>query len=1001
MSVVHHLVAYGLRQVIGESAEHVIETVQRRFSDHSRALPKALARANDRAWQALAVALAGDGWLDSLHVFFASGEAKGFREQVRSFLEGKPLPFETTPAAYRKACLGELKQARKSNLLSADADSASVVEQAASLRRYSTPYELIEGAAAAVGRVADDLATHCPNLATLLRERPDDGPPLLAAAFAYFFRREVETHAELARGLLFDGLRQLSARQEAGLAAVAHSLEALGERFDEMFERVLVQLDRIEGVAAATHGAVLDLQSEMQRLGGLHLKDAEEIRRLLVEVQERLSRIGMQRGEVRPEHSLSIRSEDERRAVKALLGRFRELPAFEQRQVPALLNGLGKLQLGAGDFAAAEETFQEVASGVDDALARAEACHNAYRAALENGKWELALDAIEQAARLAPERFTPFPLHRYQARRILGAGGFGTAFLCQDRYLRADVVVKALHVEDLDRGLEDVFAEAQTLRLLRHPAIIDVLDCSYADPDGPARPYIVMDYFPGTSLETHIARQGTLPLPDLLSVAGQIAEAMQAAHDRGILHRDLKPDNVLVRHEGGRWEVKVIDFGLALRRQATETTPVRSQAPTLRGDSVAGTIRYAPPEQMGQLLDARGKRVPVGPYSDVYSFGKLCCQALFRTTEPRSRHLQTIPPPLRDLLERCIEEDLAHRHTSFTPVLAALRALRGVEVDRRQRQDAEENRSRLQQEGEVLLVRRYREILDRTQGNPTGQDRSAIIELCRAHVIPQERAKAILRTALEEWKGASKAKKGLQPGKVIANSIGMKFAWCPPGSFLMGSPLDEEGRSGEETQHQVVLTQGFWMGVTPVTQAQWRAVMENNPSHFPGEDAPVETVSWEECQEFCRKLSRKNGEHYRLPTEAEWEYACRAGTTFPFSFGKVISTEVVNFDPCRPTQGRQGLPRRRTAPVGSFPANAWGLFDMHGNVFEWCQDWYLTGYYTRSEAKDPRGPSNGVAHVLRGGCWDSLTRCCRAAYRHGLAPSYRGEDVGFRVILWC
>ena len=194
-----------------------------------------------------------------------------------------------------------------------------------------------------------------------MRQRPSGGPPLLVSAFSFFFRREVETNDELAHGLFFDGLRQLSAAQDKAFDEVGKALNSLGDQFEQVFE----QLDRIETVVVETHvvavetqEAVLDMQAELQRLGNLHLANSDEIRRLMQEVLNRVSQAGMQKGEVKPQHSFSIRSEDERIAVKQLLARFRQLPAEQQEQIPALLNGLGKLQFGSGDFRRSQANFR-------------------------------------------------------------------------------------------------------------------------------------------------------------------------------------------------------------------------------------------------------------------------------------------------------------------------------------------------------------------------------------------------------------------------------------------------------------------------------------------------------------------------------------------------------------------------------------------------------------------------------------------------------------------
>jgi uncharacterized protein (TIGR02996 family) len=232
----------------------------------------------------------------------------------------------------------------------------------------------------------------------------------------------------------------------------------------------------------------------------------------------------------------------------------------------------------------------------------------------------------------------------------------------------------------------------------------------------------------------------------------------------------------------------------------------------------------------------------------------------------------------------------------------------------------------------------------------------------------------------------------------LDHGVEMVFAWLPPGTFRMGNPPNEEWHRDEETQHQVTLTKGFWMGVYPVTQAQWQAVTGNNPGHFKGDDRPVENVSWEDCQAFCEQLSKRDGTRHQSPTESQWEYACRAGTTTPFYFGRTISTDQANYNGNHTYgKGKKGVYRQQTTPVRSFPPNAWGLFDMHGNVYEWCQDWY--GPYPNGDLKDPKGENSGEARVLRGGSWFNGPAVCRAACRHWDAPANRDGLYGCRVLL--
>jgi uncharacterized protein (TIGR02996 family) len=228
----------------------------------------------------------------------------------------------------------------------------------------------------------------------------------------------------------------------------------------------------------------------------------------------------------------------------------------------------------------------------------------------------------------------------------------------------------------------------------------------------------------------------------------------------------------------------------------------------------------------------------------------------------------------------------------------------------------------------------------------------------------------------------------------------MTFAWIPPGTFLMGSPTDEAKRIGfnHETRHRVTLTRGFYLATHPVTQAQWQAATRRNPSRFKGDDTrPAENVSWDDCQEFCRKLGLKTGWRFRLPTEAEWEYACRAGTTTPFFFGDTISTDQANYDGnAAYGRGKKGAFRQQTTPAGSFPPNAWGLYEMHGNVWEWCADLYAP--HDQCEATDPTNITRGTNRVLRGGSWSMGPFACRSACRSWIADRCR-DFIGCRVCL--
>jgi formylglycine-generating enzyme required for sulfatase activity len=227
--------------------------------------------------------------------------------------------------------------------------------------------------------------------------------------------------------------------------------------------------------------------------------------------------------------------------------------------------------------------------------------------------------------------------------------------------------------------------------------------------------------------------------------------------------------------------------------------------------------------------------------------------------------------------------------------------------------------------------------------------------------------------------------------------IRQDFRWIEPGTFLMGSPADEPGRWDWETRHEVTLTEGFWIADTVVTQALWEVFMGNNPSHFKGANRPVENVSWEDAQSFINTLnSMKPALNLCLPSEAQWEYACRAGTTTPFYLGKQITPEMVNYDGHYPYHnGKTGKYREQTVEVKSFPPNDWGLYQMHGNVWEWCQDW-CSGYPAQPVV-DPQGSPSGVYRVLRGGSWPNDGKHCRSAFRSYDDPANRSNLIGFRL----
>ena len=250
-------------------------------------------------------------------------------------------------------------------------------------------------------------------------------------------------------------------------------------------------------------------------------------------------------------------------------------------------------------------------------------------------------------------------------------------------------------------------------------------------------------------------------------------------------------------------------------------------------------------------------------------------------------------------------------------------------------------------------------------------------------------------------------KKQAKAGEVkIINLPGgaeMRFRWCPAGTFMMGSHKSEKGRNDDETEHRVTLTKGFWMGETEVTQKQWESVMGNNPAQFKGVDRPVEQVSWDDCQQFCERVSEELKCGMRLPTEAEWEYACRAGTTEAGTTSKYNNgTDSEDnmkqlgryWDNGGSNSSESCSTQNGTATVGSYLPNAWGLYDMHGNVWEWCLDRYGALVY----GTDPKGSSSGANRVRRGGSCGNVAVFGTSSHRLDSGPSTEDKYGGFRLV---
>lgn len=288
-----------------------------------------------------------------------------------------------------------------------------------------------------------------------------------------------------------------------------------------------------------------------------------------------------------------------------------------------------------------------------------------------------------------------------------------------------------------------------------------------------------------------------------------------------------------------------------------------------------------------------------------------------------------------------------------------------------------------------------------------GSSRLADLRQVEVHGNPLSVEAQMEAHTFMEARGGIARRAGL-PTRIL-NSVGMEFALIPAGTFLMGSPETEPERgSCEGPQHEVESTQPFYLSRFPVTQRQYLEVVGNNPAHFTNEPRglghPVEMVTWGNAGRFCEQLAQRQpeqGRTYTLPTEAQWEHACRAGTTTPYFFGFSASSSQANFHGRHPYGGGSRGPYvGRTTCVGMYPPNPFGLYDLHGNVWEWCADYYDERFYARSGRRDPTGPRSGTRVSARGGSWSSHASLCRSASRdYWYGPHYCRDNIGFRVAL--
>jgi formylglycine-generating enzyme required for sulfatase activity/serine/threonine protein kinase len=711
----------------------------------------------------------------------------------------------------------------------------------------------------------------------------------------------------------------------------------------------------------------------------------------------------------------------------------------------------------------------------------------------------------------------------YDVLRELGRGGMGIIYLARNQSLKREEVVKVINTQMLnDRSLIERFRrEMQAAARLKHENIVTI----YAAIETGNLLGFAMEHVEGEDLAKVVRARGPLSVVDACNYAQQVAAGLQHAYEKGLVHRDIKPQNLILVREGTKHVVKILDFGLA--KATREQTGMESGLTGM--GQLMGTPDYIAPEQARDAATADIR-------ADIYSLGctlyhllagwppfpgkslyEILEAHMSRAAKPLHQIRTDVSAPLAIVVARMMAKDLVRRYQTPNEVVQELAPFveagtrppleDGAQAVMRKILQAETAAPRLVSQS--AKAREVANVLEKKE-HAAGKQREAVartkskrwyggallgcviglimvlIGLGAGGLFRLKTPEGILVIEVNEpnpdvfvdgskvtvtWADSGKtAEVRVKPGthqvevkkdgftaegetvtiedakqrilkatlirpgapppgvsdKEIAVDLGdgikLELVRIEPGTFQMGAPDGEkEASSDEKPQHWVKITKAFYLGKYLVTQEQYKKVMGENPSYFKPTGVgksqvewmdtrrfPVEEVYWDDAASFLEKLNERSrgglpaGFRFRLPTEAQWEYACRAGTTTPFHFGGVFNGKEANCNGNYPYgTDEKGPYLGRTTKVGSYPANAWGLYDMHCNVWEWCEDFYEEQFYGKRAGitEDPININmpKDTPRVVRGGSWRSSPWRCRAAMRFGLAPGDRFIDVGLRV----
>ena len=622
-----------------------------------------------------------------------------------------------------------------------------------------------------------------------------------------------------------------------------------------------------------------------------------------------------------------------------------------------------------------------------------------------------------QAEQILGGRGKSLTMGKYQILEKIGAGGMGQVYKAFHSGTERIVAIKViLGKGKIDPALIKRFErEVKAAAKLVHSNIITVFDADQAD----GRIFMVMEYIKGDDLGEMLRKKGQLSVSEVVDYMLQAARGLKYAHDQGVIHRDIKPGNILVDSSGN---VKIVDMGLAKLESKGDEESISMLTASA---SIMGTVDFMSPEQgfSSKNVDAR---------ADIYSLGATLFFLLARRVmfpgdsaiEKLLAHREApipslsnsragITPDLEIAFTKMVAKKVEDRYASMTEVISTLSRLQTeiaenlISTEDLATTNFERGSYPETIDVEAVITIKGREGNKETDkhfgGKTLAYIRSILQKAYKPRVIAVTSIMGLVFLMLllmvfmklgakVKEDGKEKIAKQMEKEKLKQEeeakfaAIEKEMVLIPAGKFKMGSPASEKGRRNDETQHDVILTKPFYMGKYEITQEQWEGVMGNNPSSNKGAKLPVTNLSWNDCQEFIKKLKAKtrSGYRYRLPTEAEWEYACRAGKTTAYSVGASLTNIDAN------------ISGSSTKAVGSYKPNAFGLYDMHGNVWEWCEDWYEN--YPAGTATDPKGPGTEGSRVLRGGSFVGNVSTARSSGRFYFTPTAQNDlNFGFRL----